>query len=325
MGHQLIGPSDARRPEPQPQPHPDARPRGTIPEPRGSQPAARSNSRSRSRRDRVWKDGTVIDPTAVYARPFFAAVLVLVVALLLLRAIRRDRREYQRFKSFTRTDQRQRMYRKCLLQSAAVFGGSSLVLLALLGPQLTFILDDVHAVPWVRQLRLSVSDTGGLAMGVVIGGIIAVLALTVLGVFAARRDVTVRSVGDIGALLPRNRAELAYGAALSINAGIVEELLFRLALPTLVFAVTGNSVVAIVVAIALFGSLHLYQGVAGVVGSTVIGTVLMAVFLATGSIVTAIALHALIDLRSLVLIPLVVNRVWSADDDGPRTEAQGPS
>lgn len=267
----------------------------------------------------------MIDPTAVYARPFFAAVLVLVVALLLLRAIRRDRREYQRFKSFTRTDQRQRMYRKCLLQSAAVFGGSSLVLLALLGPQLTFILDDVHAVPWVRQLRLSVSDTGGLAMGVVIGGIIAVLALTVLGVFAARRDVTVRSVGDIGALLPRNRAELAYGAALSINAGIVEELLFRLALPTLVFAVTGNSVVAIVVAIALFGSLHLYQGVAGVVGSTVIGTVLMAVFLATGSIVTAIALHALIDLRSLVLIPLVVNRVWSADDDGPRTEAQGPS
>src|SRR5690606_29000321 len=90
------------------------------------------------------------------------------------------------------------------------------------------------------------------------------------------------------------------------NAGVVEELLFRLALPVLAFAVTGNALVAVVGSLAVFAALHLYQGVAGIIGSAVIGALLMAVFIGTGSILAAIVVHVFIDLRSLVLIPVVV-------------------
>jgi membrane protease YdiL (CAAX protease family) len=119
----------------------------------------------------------------------------------------------------------------------------------------------------------------------------------------------VPTIGDIHALLPRNRAELKFGWALSINAGVVEELLFRLAMPALIFAVVGDALVAISVSLVVFGALHAYQGVGGVIGSFVIGVVLMAVFLATGTILWPILVHAVFDLRSLVLIPVVVYQV----------------
>ncbi|MBC7517327.1 MAG: CPBP family intramembrane metalloprotease [Microbacteriaceae bacterium] len=255
----------------------------------------------------------MISPTAEYARVLFGALLLVVVALLVLRAVRKDRREYQRFKSFIRSDRRQRMYRKWLIQSATVFGGGSLLLLALLWRHVPLLLADINGVAWIDQLRSGFSASGALGPGIMLAGSFAVLALLVIGVFAARRGDPVASIGDIVALLPRNRAELRYGAALSINAGIVEELMFRLAIPTLIFAVTRNGAVSFALAVVLFALLHLYQGAEGVVGSGLIGVVLMTIFVATGSIVAAIIVHAFIDLRSLVLIPLVVNRVWNTD------------
>jgi membrane protease YdiL (CAAX protease family) len=77
--------------------------------------------------------------------------------------------------------------------------------------------------------------------------------------------------------------------------------------------------------VALFGLLHVYQGVAGVIGSLLIGTLLMAVFLSTGSILLAVTLHALIDLRSLVLIPMVVYRVHRVTGGEHRTTAPAAS
>jgi membrane protease YdiL (CAAX protease family) len=116
----------------------------------------------------------------------------------------------------------------------------------------------------------------------------------------------VPSIGDVQALLPRNRAELKWGAALAINAGVVEELLFRLALPALIFGVTGSAVAAVAASILIFGFLHIYQGLPGIVGSVILGAAFMAIYLSSGSIVVAIVVHALFDLRSLVLIPVVV-------------------
>jgi membrane protease YdiL (CAAX protease family) len=118
------------------------------------------------------------------------------------------------------------------------------------------------------------------------------------------------AVGDIRALLPRTRGELRYGAALSLNAGIFEELLFRLGLPALVFAVTGNALAAFVGATLLFGLLHLYQGTFGIVFSTVLGVVFVLLYLVTGSILVPIVLHVLIDLRSMVLIPVALGKAW---------------
>jgi len=100
-----------------------------------------------------------------------------------------------------------------------------------------------------------------------------------------------------------------YGFGLGLNAGVVEELLFRLALPALIFGIVGNGLIAFLAASALFGLLHAYQGWVGVLSSLVLGLIFSLIYLLSGSILLVIAVHAAFDLRSLVLIPVVVQKV----------------
>ncbi len=254
--------------------------------------------------------------------PVIATVLLAVLLVwLMVRAIRKDRREYGRFKRYRSTRRRQELYRKWVFESFLVFGGSALVVTVLVWQHIPLFFADFHALPSIVEFGHLISDTGALIPGIAIGAIATLLIGSVVGIYLARHSDEVPAIGDIAALLPRNRAELRYGWLLSINAGVVEELLFRLAFPVLIFAATGNVAFSVAASIALFGLLHIYQGVAGVIGSLVIGTVLMAVFLASGSILLAVALHALIDLRSLVLIPVVVYRVHRVTGAARRTTA----
>lgn len=256
------------------------------------------------------------------ATPAIAAVLLAaLLAWLMVRAIRKDRREYGRFKRYRSTSRRQALYRKWVFESFLVFGGSSLVVTVLVWQHIPLFFDDFATLPAIIEFGHLVADTGGLIPGIAVGVTVTLIAGSVIGIYLARHSDEVPAIGDIAALLPRNRAELRYGWLLSINAGVVEELLFRLAFPVLIFAATGSAAVAVAGSIALFGLLHIYQGLWGVIGSLVIGTLLMAVFLATGSILLAVALHALIDLRSLVLIPVVVYRVHRVTGAARRTPA----
>ncbi|WP_165067494.1 CPBP family intramembrane glutamic endopeptidase [Marisediminicola senii] len=251
----------------------------------------------------------MITPESPSAQYWLWAVLAGLMLNLITRTIRRDRSQYRRFKRLRSTRRRQRVYREWLVSSILTIGLPALVVIVATWQYIPLLLDDVNAWPWVRFLRNTFMDAGQLGITAValIAAIIVVGAFAVL--FLVRDTDTVPSVGDIQALLPRNRAELRFGVALSINAGISEELLFRLALPTLLFAVSGNAALAIVLSVLLFGALHLYQGKAGVIGSTIVGTVLMALYLATGTILVPIVAHILIDLRSLVAIPMVVFQV----------------
>lgn len=242
------------------------------------------------------------------------AVLVALLGVLVWRAVAKDRREYQRFKRYRSTGRRQAMYRKWLRESFGWFGGAALVVLVLVWGFVPRMLAEVEAWPPMEWFR-SVLASSGLVSGLVVGGAIGLLIGVVALVFLGRHATEVPTIGDIHALLPRNRAELKFGWLLSINAGIVEELLFRLALPALIFGVFGDALLAISVSLVVFGALHAYQGVGGVIGSFLIGVVLMAVFLAAGSIVWAILVHAVFNLRSLVLIPVVVYQVHLPEDE----------
>jgi membrane protease YdiL (CAAX protease family) len=242
------------------------------------------------------------------------AVLVALLAVLVWRAVTKDRREYQRFKRYHSTQRRQAMYRKWLGESFSWFGGAALVVLVLVWGFVPRMLAQVETWPPMEWFR-SVLAGSGLLSGLVVGGAIGLLIGLVGLVFFGRDATEVPTIGDIHALLPRNRAELKYGWLLSINAGVVEELLFRLALPALIFGVFGDALLAISVSLVVFGVLHAYQGVGGVIGSFLIGVVLMAVFLATGSIVWAILVHAVFNLRSLVLIPVVVYQVHLPEEE----------
>jgi membrane protease YdiL (CAAX protease family) len=251
----------------------------------------------------------MLSPTEPATPWALGLLFALLVAGLALNAIRKDRREYRRFTRMRSTVQRQKMLRRWLGQSLLIFGGSAAVVLLIAWQFVPRFVADVNSWRWVTDARRTFDDSGAFALGLAVGIPVAVVTLSVLGIVVARRETEVPAIGNIQALLPRNRAELPYGAALSINAGVVEELLFRLALPALIFGFSGSAVAAIVVSLIVFGMLHVYQGVWGVLGSMILGAILMAIYLASGSILLAIVAHALIDLRSLVLIPVVVLRV----------------
>jgi uncharacterized protein len=251
----------------------------------------------------------MLSPGSPYTPWVLGAVALALVALLAIRAFRKDRTEYRRFKTFTDTADRQRMLRRWLLASFTTFGGASVVLLLLAWQFVPLLLEKVGEWPFIRAYKSWFANADGLAIGLVIGVAVGIVALTVVAAIAARREKQVPAVGDIQAMLPRNRQELFITGVMSINAGIVEEVLLRLALPALLFGATGSAAFAVIASIVFFGLLHVYQGPWGILGTTFVGAVMMGLYLVTGSIFVPIVVHALIDLRSLVLIPVLVFRV----------------
>lgn len=232
------------------------------------------------------------------------AIALGLVALLLWRAITKDRREYARFRRYRSTQRRQRMLRRWLLESIALFGGSAVLVALVAHPFLAPVLEAARSVGWVAVLVDWFSRPAGmlgLGLGLALGAV-----LTAVGLRSARREGGVVMIGDIAALLPRNRPELGYAAGLAVNAGVSEELLFRWALPALLFVVTGEPLSAFGLALLLFAGLHAYQGLPGIVGTLVVGLLLTAVYVLSGSIVLAIVVHIVFDLRTLVLVPVAV-------------------
>ncbi|WP_448623826.1 CPBP family intramembrane glutamic endopeptidase [Geodermatophilus sp. URMC 64] len=105
------------------------------------------------------------------------------------------------------------------------------------------------------------------------------------------------------ALLPRTRGERRLFTVVGLTAGICEEWLYRGVFLAVVAALLGRPplLVLVVVAAAAFGLAHAYQGVAGIVTTAVLGGVLAALYLETGSLLLPVLLHAVIDLRFLLL------------------------
>ncbi|SET02351.1 CPBP family intramembrane glutamic endopeptidase [Geodermatophilus poikilotrophus] len=116
------------------------------------------------------------------------------------------------------------------------------------------------------------------------------------------------------ALLPRTTAERRLFTLVGITAGVCEEWLYRGFFLAVLGAVGGElSTPVLVGAGALaFGLAHAYQGVAGIVTTGVLGGVMAGLYLGTGSLLLPVVLHALIDLRFLLVpasaLPDVVRR-----------------
>jgi membrane protease YdiL (CAAX protease family) len=108
-------------------------------------------------------------------------------------------------------------------------------------------------------------------------------------------------VGDIAALIPRGGRERGWYALVALSAGIGEELVFRGFFMRLLadFGLEGAALIA--VAALIFGMAHLYQGVAGVLLTTFMGALLSVVYVSTGSLIAAMVIHFLIDLRLLLV------------------------
>lgn len=135
---------------------------------------------------------------------------------------------------------------------------------------------------WPLPLPLLLVWTGGLTAG----GVLLMLAAHRLGV---------RESATLAGLLPKSAAERLAFVGLSVTAGICEEVVFRGFLIPAIGTAVGSLVVAAVIAAAVFGLVHAYQGFPGALRAATLGALLSVVLLATGSIVPAILAHAAID------------------------------
>jgi membrane protease YdiL (CAAX protease family) len=98
-------------------------------------------------------------------------------------------------------------------------------------------------------------------------------------------------------MMPRSGEELRWFRRLAVTAGICEELLYRGYLVW--YLTTWMAVVpAVLVASAVFGIGHLYQGPRGVALTAGVGVFMSAVYLLTGSLFAPMAIHAMMDLHA---------------------------
>lgn len=239
------------------------------------------------------------------------ALLLVVVTLLAWRAVTRERRDYARFRRMRATITRQKVMRRWVVESLLVFAGLSASILLATWDQVPQLLATAQAWPVIAEMRGFLATPLGQTLAVVLG-ILAVAALVVpiLLLRNASPD-DIPKLGDIGPLIPRTRGELPYGAGLAVSAGVFEETMFRLAMPALLFGIVPDAALAFGGSVLLFGALHLYQKWVGVLASTLLGVVFTALYVLSGSLVLPIVLHVLVDLRTLVLLPLVVGKVWT--------------
>lgn len=105
---------------------------------------------------------------------------------------------------------------------------------------------------------------------------------------------------------PATRAERRWWVFASITAGICEETLFRGFLLHYLhgFPWALTLTFALLISSLIFGLNHLFGGVGGVVGSATGGFLFGLVFLLTGNLLLPVILHALVDLRMLVILPV---------------------
>jgi len=237
-----------------------------------------------------------------------AYIILPVLLVLVAFRTKQDLAEYEDFKKLKSTKARQSKYKEWVLWSFGLFGFGSFLSLLLLG-KLSLVTQPLAKFTNIlpkstSTVSVSPGDSAGFIAGVLTSAVTAGFILY----FISKRGKSKKKdfvIGDIVAMLPKNGSERGWTALLALNAGFSEELFFRLLLPVLFFIVFGDPKLAIVLAVLTFGLVHWYQGKVGVIFTTILGAGLMYAYLRSGSILVAMALHAAIDLNSLLLQPAI--------------------
>jgi uncharacterized protein len=153
------------------------------------------------------------------------------------------------------------------------------------------------------DLRLVAIPVGTLLLAT------ALTTLAGLAIMAVGRMLRLRESPIVHFLMPRSASEKIAFVGLSISAGVAEEVVFRSFLIAALLAASGSMSLAVLVSIAVFAVSHAYQGWTGAVRVALLGGVLTAPFLITGSVYPSILAHTALDiLAGLVLAD------WLSDD-----------
>lgn len=203
---------------------------------------------------------------------------------------------------------RKQVFRRMLAMHLVLFTLLPVIALLVLGR-----IDAITAMPtelWPASALLRGGDPAAYADPLIVSIYMGIVLVAVpLGAFLTWRRMrkgkgAPAHLANIAALLPRDREEVLLGAAISVAAGVGEELFFRLLLPMLLAAFVGG-IPAVALAIVLFGAAHAYQGVKGIAVTVLVGMPLMVMYLGSGSLVIAMLFHATIDLMTLAIRPAI--------------------
>ena len=232
-------------------------------------------------------------------------VIALIVAWLLLGEPLLGRSAYRHFLTALKSGDvgaRMRFYRKWTWQSwmaVIVMLGLALGVLGWRPAQLGLRLPSVY-------VHVPASFLGGLAVGV--------FSVVVFGMLMARRrkhgseprsEPRAATKAKVMHMLPRRADERRAFAILSITAGITEEIVWRGLGLALLVALFPHAPLIVYIAIlaGAFGWAHLYQGIPGIIVTAVLGGLLTTLYIATGSLLLPMVVHALIDLVAITRAP----------------------
>ena len=154
----------------------------------------------------------------------------------------------------------------------------------------------VLARPWTALWLAPPRGWRLIASMLVVLAVAALLVLqtrSVARLSAEKRTAVGTRLGRLVALVPHTTSEYRWFVALSVTAGVCEELLYRGFLVWLLQPWIGLGWAAMV-SVIVFGAGHAYQG-KDVVRPTVVGMMLQGIALLTRSILPCILVHALLD------------------------------
>lgn len=164
----------------------------------------------------------------------------------------------------------------------------------------------IHLEP--REISWLPSGTGAnsFMMGLLVAFAAGALAPAILMKRSPRYAAGIeKALKPLQFILPVTGPERGWWVAICATAGIGEEILYRGFLIQYFRhePLHLNPIAAVLLACAIFGIAHLYQGVKGVAGTAFLGLVFSAIFVIAGNLLVAMILHFLIDLRILLLLP----------------------
>jgi membrane protease YdiL (CAAX protease family) len=190
---------------------------------------------------------------------------------------------------------------------------SSVATLWLLGTACWFVGTREGGASAVGLVTISASAMALWSVGLTFGGLLTIVVFRQIGIWSGVRESPL-----LRKLLPRTPEERRAFGVLSLAAGFGEEISYRGYAITVLLPVLGTPG-AVVLTSVVFGVLHGYQGVLGILRTASMGGMLAWSFLASGSLWPPIIAHAAIDLIAglwlgeKLLPPEVPHGVGSSD------------
>jgi uncharacterized protein len=169
-----------------------------------------------------------------------------------------------------------------------------------------------QSIFWIHLAPREVSSipSGGGAHAIMVGSLAAFLAGALAPALLMRGNPRYaagveKALKPLQFILPLTGEERWWWVAICATAGIGEEILYRGFLIQYFRhePLDLNLMAAAMLACAVFGIGHMYQGVKGIVGTALLGLVFSAILVVTGNLLLPMILHFLIDLRILLMLP----------------------